>query len=171
MVGSAAEDSPTSECLSFVARVILLPPSVGREKPSREIAKDCTLWVECHTAQVLCKFEELVSRTDRRTGKVLEVNPTTLHAGDAAVVRLRPEAPFCIEAFSEYPPLGRFAVRDQKTTVAVGVVQQVEPMAEMLWAGLSTPALRSKATSKCTKAHSRHSGTKPKAHGRSSPSR
>ena len=31
----------------------------------------------------------------------------------------------CVEAFSEYPPLGRFAVRDMKRTVAVGVIKEV----------------------------------------------
>ena len=29
----------------------------------------------------------------------------------------------CVEAFSEYPPLGRFAVRDMRQTVAVGVIK------------------------------------------------
>jgi len=31
----------------------------------------------------------------------------------------------CCEAFAEYPPLGRFAVRDLKQTVAVGVIKEV----------------------------------------------
>lgn len=165
MVGSAADDNPAIGCSSFLAQVIVLPPSEGRERTSREIAKGCTLWVECHTAQVPCEFEELVSRTDRRTGQVLETNPATLHAGDAAVVRLRPETPFCVEAFSEYPPLGRFAVRDQKATVAVGVVQQVDPVPDSRWAG-APPMLRRTASSRGAKAHSRHSAVKPKAHGR-----
>jgi len=29
-----------------------------------------------------------------------------------------------VEAFSEFPPLGRFAVRDMKQTVAVGVIKE-----------------------------------------------
>jgi elongation factor 1-alpha len=29
----------------------------------------------------------------------------------------------CVESFTEYPPLGRFAVRDMKQTVAVGVIK------------------------------------------------
>jgi len=33
--------------------------------------------------------------------------------------------PMCCEVFSEYPPLGRFAVRDMKQTVAVGVIKSV----------------------------------------------
>jgi elongation factor 1-alpha len=32
----------------------------------------------------------------------------------------------CVESFVEYPPLGRFAVRDMKQTVAVGVIKQVK---------------------------------------------
>ena len=31
----------------------------------------------------------------------------------------------CVEAFSDYPPLGRFAVRDMRQTVAVGVIKAV----------------------------------------------
>ncbi len=31
----------------------------------------------------------------------------------------------CVEAFNRYPPLGRFAVRDMKQTVAVGVIKEV----------------------------------------------
>jgi elongation factor 1-alpha len=31
----------------------------------------------------------------------------------------------CVEAFSDYPPLGRFAVRDMRQTVAVGVIKGV----------------------------------------------
>ena len=32
----------------------------------------------------------------------------------------------CVEAFTDYPPLGRFAVRDMRQTVAVGVIKSVE---------------------------------------------
>lgn len=32
----------------------------------------------------------------------------------------------CVEKFSEYAPLGRFAVRDMRQTVAVGVIKEVE---------------------------------------------
>jgi hypothetical protein len=34
-----------------------------------------------------------------------------------------PSKPMCVESFSEYPPLGRFAVRDMRQTVAVGVIK------------------------------------------------
>lgn len=31
-----------------------------------------------------------------------------------------------VETFAEFPPLGRFAVRDMKRTVAVGIIKGVE---------------------------------------------
>uniref|UniRef100_A0A3Q4MYR8 GTP-eEF1A C-terminal domain-containing protein n=2 Tax=Percomorphaceae TaxID=1489872 RepID=A0A3Q4MYR8_NEOBR len=37
-----------------------------------------------------------------------------------------PGKPMCVESFSQYPPLGRFAVRDMRQTVAVGVIKSVE---------------------------------------------
>jgi elongation factor 1-alpha len=36
-----------------------------------------------------------------------------------------PQKPMCVEVFTEYPPLGRFAVRDMRQTVAVGVIKAV----------------------------------------------
>jgi elongation factor 1-alpha len=32
----------------------------------------------------------------------------------------------CVETYADYPPLGRFAVRDMRQTVAVGVIKSVE---------------------------------------------
>lgn len=42
------------------------------------------------------------------------------------MVKMIPSKPMCVEAFNEYPPLGRFAVRDMRQTVAVGVIKAVE---------------------------------------------
>jgi len=48
-----------------------------------------------------------------------------LKSGEAAYVLMNPSKPMCVETFADYPPLGRFAVRDMKQTVAVGVVKEV----------------------------------------------
>ena len=32
----------------------------------------------------------------------------------------------CVETFTEFPPLGRFAVRDMRQTVAVGIIKSVK---------------------------------------------
>uniref|UniRef100_A0A2K5MKS6 Eukaryotic translation elongation factor 1 alpha 2 n=1 Tax=Cercocebus atys TaxID=9531 RepID=A0A2K5MKS6_CERAT len=82
--------------------------------------------IDCHTAHIACKFAELKEKIDRRSGKKLEDNPKSLKSGDAAIVEMVPGKPMCVESFSQYPPLGRFAVRDMRQTVAVGVIKNVE---------------------------------------------
>lgn len=81
--------------------------------------------LDCHTAHVACKFKEITQKMDRRTGKALEASPKFVKTGDACLVDLEPSKPMCVETFAEYPPLGRFAVRDMRQTVAVGVIKSV----------------------------------------------
>ena len=81
--------------------------------------------LDCHTAHIACKFSELLEKIDRRSGKKLEEGPKSVKSGDAAIVVLKPSKPMCVESFADYPPLGRFAVRDMKKTVAVGVIKEV----------------------------------------------
>lgn len=56
-------------------------------------------------------------------GKTTEENPKSIKSGDAAIITLVPTKPMCVESFQEFPPLGRFAVRDMRQTVAVGVIK------------------------------------------------
>ena len=56
----------------------------------------------------------------------MEDNPKMVKSGDAAIVLMEPSKPMCVEPFQAYAPLGRFAVRDMKQTVAVGVIKEVE---------------------------------------------
>jgi elongation factor 1-alpha len=62
---------------------------------------------------------------DKRTGKITEEFPKFLKSGDAGIVKMIPSKPMVTESFNEFPPLGRFAVRDMKQTVAVGVIKEV----------------------------------------------
>ena len=82
--------------------------------------------LDCHTAHIACKFAELLEKVDRRSGKTIEEAPKFLKSGEAAMVKMIPSKPMCVEKFSDYPPLGRFAVRDMRQTVAVGVIKEVE---------------------------------------------
>jgi len=63
---------------------------------------------------------------NKRDGKLEEENPPFIKSSQAAIVELVPTKPMCVEAFSKYAPLGRFAVRDMRKTVAVGVIKSVK---------------------------------------------
>jgi len=80
--------------------------------------------LDCHTAHIACKFAKIRSKIDKRTGKVTEEEPKFIKSGDAAMVEMLPQKPMVVETFADFPPLGRFAVRDMKQTVAVGVIKE-----------------------------------------------
>jgi elongation factor 1-alpha len=118
-VTSDSKNDPALETASFNAQVIVL------NHPG-EICAGYTPVLDCHTAHIACKFAELIEKVDKRSGKVLEQSPKSLKSNEAAIIKLIPTKPMCVEKFAEYPPLGRFAVRDMRQTVAVGVIKEVE---------------------------------------------
>merc|ERR1719373_550120 len=118
-VASDSKNDPAQGAKNFTAQVIVL------NHPG-EIGNGYSPVLDCHTAHIACKFEELQEKIDRRSGKKLEDFPKKVKSGDAAIVRMKPSKPMCVESFQQYPPLGRFAVRDMRQTVAVGVIKAVE---------------------------------------------
>jgi len=119
MVCSDSKNDPAKEAGTFNAQVIVL------NHPG-QISAGYSPVLDCHTAHIACKFTELLEKIDRRSGKKLEDSPKFVKSGDAAIVKMTPSKPMCVESFQEYPPLGRFAVRDMRQTVAVGVIKSVE---------------------------------------------
>jgi len=137
-VCSDSKNDPAKESRSFDAQVIVL------NHPG-EIQKGYTPVLDCHTAHIACRFNELKEKIDRRSGKKIEDNPPKVKSGDAAIVQMIPSKPMCVEPFSQYAPLGRFAVRDMRQTVAVGVIKSVD---------------KSDATGKMTKSAQKATGGK-----------
>ena len=117
-VAGPTNDPPTV-AKSFTAQIMVLNhPSV--------ITKGYTPVFHCYTAQVACRFEEILKKLDPRTGQVKEENPDFIKTGDAAIVKIVPTRPMVIESSKKIPQLGRFAIRDMGQTVAAGICLEVE---------------------------------------------
>jgi len=117
-VASNSKQDPAKEAADFTAQVIVL------NHPG-QIQNGYAPVLDCHTCHIACKFAEILKKIDRRSGKELEDAPKAIKSGDAAIVLMKPSKPMCVESYTEYPPLGRFAVRDMRQTVAVGVIKAV----------------------------------------------
>merc|ERR1712012_86785 len=98
-VASDSKNDPCKEAVTFEAQVIIM------NHPGK-ISNGYTPVLDCHTAHIACKF-------------------TDIKTGDASLCVLKPTKPMVVETFTKYAPLGRFAVRDMKQTVAVGVIKDV----------------------------------------------
>merc|ERR1719187_328157 len=109
-VASDSKNKPASGVADFTAQVIVL------NHPG-QISNGYSPVLDCHTAHIACKFAEIKEKCDRRSGKKLEDDPKFIKSGDAAIV---PSKPMCVEAFVDFPPLGRFAMRDMTQTVGLG---------------------------------------------------
>uniref|UniRef100_A0A7C5UVV9 Elongation factor 1-alpha n=1 Tax=Ignisphaera aggregans TaxID=334771 RepID=A0A7C5UVV9_9CREN len=111
------------------------PPTVIDEFTARvmvvwhptAIAPGYTPVIHAHTASIPCRIVEIIARLDPRTGQIAEKNPPFLKQGDIAIVRFKPLKPMVAEKYSDFPPLGRFAMRDMGKTVGIGIIMDLKP--------------------------------------------
>jgi len=111
-------DNPPTVAKEFIGQIIVIHHPTA-------IAAGYTPVLHAHTAQVACRFAELIKKMDPRTGQTIEEHPTFLKTGDSALVRFQPLRPIAIETYTEFPEIGRFAIRDMGTTIAAGVVREI----------------------------------------------
>jgi elongation factor 1-alpha len=117
MVAGNSKKDPPCKTDYFTAQVIIL------DHPNKIMA-GYTPVLDCHTAHIACRFNKLMTLMNKRTGAVIEQNPKSAKSGQAVLVDMIPSKPMCVETYKDYPPLGRFAVRDMRKTVAVGIIKQ-----------------------------------------------
>lgn len=78
-----------------------------------------------HTAQFAARVSEIVEKKDPKTGQSAG-KVDFVKTGDVAIIKIKPMKPIVVEKFSDFPALGRFAIRDMGQTVAAGVVLDVK---------------------------------------------
>ncbi|XP_031562231.1 eukaryotic peptide chain release factor GTP-binding subunit ERF3A-like [Actinia tenebrosa] len=80
-----------------------------------------------HTvAEEVC-ITALIARLDRKTGKKEGERPRFIKQEQIAIVRLETPGVICIEKFNDFPQMGRFTLRDEGKTIAMGKVLKLLP--------------------------------------------
>jgi len=118
VVGSPS--NPPTVVEEFTAQIVVLnhPTAIG---------KNYTPVFHLHTAQLACTITEILEKKDPKTGQTAQKNPDFIKTGDVAIVKIKPTRPVCAETYSDFPALGRFAIRDMGQTVAAGVILEIVP--------------------------------------------
>ncbi len=107
-------DHVPSVVTEFTAQVVIMShPSV--------VTVGYTPVFHIHTAQIACRFDQIIKKLNPATGQEVTENKDILRNGDAAIVKLIPMQPLVIEKNSEIPQMSRFAIRDSGSTVAAGM--------------------------------------------------
>jgi len=121
-VASNAKDKPAKKSRRFYAQVIVLNHN--------NVTDNYTPVLDCHTAHIACKFNTIVCEIDPRNGAVKRKadkdTKLVLKKNQACYAVMVPQKDMCVESYSDFAPLGRFAIRDMRRTVAVGVVKKVQ---------------------------------------------
>ena len=112
--------SPPTVVDTFTAQIVVLNHPTA-------IAVNYTPVFHAHTVQFAGNFLEILEKKDPKTGQTLQKNPDFIKAGDVAIVRIKPLKNVSLEKYSEFPQLGRFALRDMGQTVAAGVILDIVP--------------------------------------------
>ncbi|HZX20631.1 MAG TPA: translation elongation factor EF-1 subunit alpha [archaeon] len=112
--------NPPTVAKEFIAQIVVLSHPTA-------IPVGYTPVFHMHTAQLSCTITEIQKKLDPKTGATKEENPKFLKTGDAAIVKITPLKPVCVEEYKKFPQLGRFAIRDMGQTVAAGVILSVTP--------------------------------------------
>ena len=74
-----------------------------------------------HTAVEETTVRRLLGQMDKKTKQEIK-NPRFLQNGSVATVRLQFPRNVCVELFEDYQQLGRFTLRDEGKTIAIGKI-------------------------------------------------
>ncbi|KAF9954540.1 translation termination factor GTPase eRF3 [Modicella reniformis] len=62
---------------------------------------------------------------DKKTGRKSKKPPQFLKKGQQGIVMIETEGPLCAEAFADSPQMGRFTLRDEGKTIAIGKITKL----------------------------------------------
>jgi elongation factor 1-alpha len=113
-------NAPPTVVDEFTARIFVLSHPTA-------ITVGYTPVLHIHTATVACKLVSIEKKIDPKTGQPIPETPQFLKTNEAAIVKFKPIKPLSAEKFNDFPPLGRFAIRDMGRTIAAGVIIDLVP--------------------------------------------
>lgn len=108
-------NNPIKSCKTFDAQVVVL------DYASIICAgKTFVLHLQAIIEEVTLKA--LICLVDKKTGEKSKTRPRFIKQDQIAIVRFQSDDVICMETFKDHPQLGRFTLRDEGKTIAIGKV-------------------------------------------------
>ncbi|KAK5880901.1 hypothetical protein CesoFtcFv8_021762 [Champsocephalus esox] len=80
-----------------------------------------------HTCIEEVQISALICLVDKKSGEKSKVRPRFVKQDQVCIARLRAAGTICLETFKDFPQMGRFTLRDEGKTIAIGKVLKLVP--------------------------------------------
>ncbi|XP_029934122.1 eukaryotic peptide chain release factor GTP-binding subunit ERF3A [Myripristis murdjan] len=80
-----------------------------------------------HTCIEEVQITALICLVDKKTGEKSKTRPRFVKQDQVCIARLRAAGTICLETFKDFPQMGRFTLRDEGKTIAIGKVLKLVP--------------------------------------------
>ncbi|KAL6071808.1 G1 to S phase transition 2 [Balamuthia mandrillaris] len=112
------EEHPAAAVSKFEAQIVVM--DLLRHKPIFSPGYSAVCHI--HTAVEECKITHLLAGVDPKTGKPTKKKPKYVKKGEMVIARIELTQTVCMELFESFQALGRFTLRDEGKTIAIGKV-------------------------------------------------
>lgn len=110
--------NPIKSATKFVAQIAIV-------ELKSIISAGFSCVMHLHTAIEEVTITKLLHKLEKGTNRKSKRPPAFAKKGMKIIAVLETEAPVCVETYQDYPQLGRFTLRDQGTTIAIGKIIKV----------------------------------------------
>ncbi|XP_059892067.1 eukaryotic peptide chain release factor GTP-binding subunit ERF3A isoform X1 [Gadus macrocephalus] len=80
-----------------------------------------------HTCIEEVQITALICLVDKKSGEKSKTRPRFVKQDQVCIARLRAAGTICLETFKDFPQMGRFTLRDEGKTIAIGKVLKLVP--------------------------------------------
>lgn len=102
----------------FQARIVVL-------EVKNILSAGSKMMMHMHAATEEVSIHKLLGKLDKRTLEPTEKDPACARAGEMVLARLQLEHPLTMEVHKDFDKLGRFILRDDGRTIAIGLVTKL----------------------------------------------
>lgn len=110
--------NPIRTCKVFDAQVVIL-----EHKSIICAGYSAVMHIHCAAEEVTVKA--LICLVDKKTGEKSKTRPRFVKQDQVAIMRIECAGVICLEQFKIFPQMGRFTLRDENKTIAIGKVLKI----------------------------------------------
>mmetsp|Transcript_26300 Transcript_26300/g.36657 ORF Transcript_26300/g.36657 Transcript_26300/m.36657 type:complete len:580 (-) Transcript_26300:215-1954(-) len=117
-------ERPCNKCIAFEAQLRIT--ELLSHKPLMTNGYRCIL--HCHTIVIECQIAKMLAIVDKKSGNVLEKKPRFAKKNQSVQVKIRVPQSIAVECYKDFSQLGRFTLRDEGKTIAIGKILVLKSM-------------------------------------------